>query len=228
MSSADDDLIGPAPKPAKKTRVRAVAADPALPESTLPGWQDFHRPVGVTFLMDVFKMERRTVQRRLLNCQPVGYDRGNNPLYDFTQAASHLVKPNWSHADLKNYLKSIRVQDLPSHLQDSYWSAKIKQQMWDLRAGNLWRTEDVLDVFGDVFQTIKNTMQLFPENLAENTDLSDDQRARLIEMVDALQGEIHAKLVELPSRRRTLSQAGIEDDDETPVTLDSTDEDMIG
>jgi hypothetical protein len=37
----------------------------------------------------------------------------NRPLYDFVQAAGYLVKPKMSAWD---WLKSLRVQDLPAHL----------------------------------------------------------------------------------------------------------------
>jgi len=203
---------------------------PADLTAAMPDWQEFRRPVNVTFLMNVFAMERRTIQVKLLNLAPVGHERGNTPLYDFRQAAAHLVKPV---GDLKEQLKSFRVQDLPTHLQAPYWEAMLKRQKYELVAGNLWRTEDVLDVFGEVFMRIRDSLQLWPDTLAENTDLSDEQREKLIELADDLQKDIHGKLMKLPRQRKTPNLAGrlaedegvLPEDDELP---DDDDEDLVG
>lgn len=203
-----------------------------LPEQgvPLPDWQEFRRPVNVTFLMNVFGMERRTIQVKLLNLAAVGHERGNTPLYDFRQAAAHLVKPI---GNLAEQLKSFRVQDLPTHLQAPYWEAMLKRQKYEQVAGNLWRTEDVLDVFGEVFIRIRDSLQLWPETLAESGDFTDDQRAKLIVMIDALQEEIHGKLVDLPKRRKTVSLAGrlaldegMLPDDDDPDLIEE--EDLVG
>lgn len=206
----------------RKERPPVEAAPP------MPDWQDFRRPVTVTFLMDVFGMDRRIIKHRLLNLAPIGNAQGNNPLYDFRQAAAYLVKPV---GNLAEQLKSFRVQDLPSHLQAPYWDAMLKRQKYEQVAGNLWRTEDVLDVLGEVFMRIRDSLQLWPETLAESTDLSDEQRAILIQMVDGLQTEIHGKLVDLPKKRQTVSLAGRLAEDEGMLLDDDTDtedEDLVG
>lgn len=189
VDDALDELVGGPPG----------AAEPKEPEYP-NDWTAFARPVTVTFLMNVFKMDRRTVQRRLAELRPIKYGRGNTPEYDFRQAASYLVDPR---IDLKKYIATLKPTDLPTYLQDAYWSAALKRQKFEEQAGDLWRTSDVLDVLGDVFQTLKTTIQLFPDAVDRSGELTDKQRATVTELCDQLQQELHAKLVEMPQRRRT-------------------------
>lgn len=196
---------------------------PPKEPAALPRMEEFYRPVGVTFLADVFRLDTRTVKKKLARCPVIANARGNTPLYDFVQAAGFLVKPQ---TDIAAWIKSQRVQDLPPHLAPGVQQAMLHRQTWELRAGLLWHTEDVLSVLGEVFLTIKDRMQLWVDTLGDNTDLNDDQRARMTQMVDALQNEIHSKLVEMPKKRQTRSSIASQDAEmeKASASLDGSEE----
>lgn len=172
--------------PSSPSRVRPVDNDGENVAEDLD-WQQFLRPVSVTFLVNVLGMARPNIQKKLVNLPPIGYARNNSPLYDFRQALAYLVTPATQTKQKRD------------------WDDELKRVKFLQIAGRLWRTEDVQDVFSRVFLLIKDRMTLWVEALAENTVLSDDQRSRVIEMVDALQSEIHAELVKMPKARRTPS-----------------------
>jgi len=79
-----------------------------------------------------------------------------------------------------------------------------------------------MEVLGEVFQTIKFTMQLWPDMVDRSMGLSPEQRDMLIKMADSLQADIHKKLVQMPNIKKTppsSAEAGVvevvptEDDD---------------
>ena len=173
--------------------------------------EGIHTGVSVSWLMAAFRMDRVTVKRKLAKLTPIKYGRGNSPIYDFVQAASCLVKPN---IDIAEYLKTMRPQDLPALLQKEYWDAKLKRQKWEIAAGELWHTSDVVSVLGDTFQMMKNTLLLWTEHIDREVGLSEVQYAALTKKVDILQEDMYEKLVEMENLRQT------------PSSLDGPDEEV--
>lgn len=180
-------------------RRAADGNDPRPPNVNNLNVADVMHGVTVGWLAQAFSMDPTTVKKKLRDCVPI-YRRKTGYVYDLKMAARHLVKPVF---DAETYLKSMKPSELPTHLQDSYWSAMRKRQQWEVDAGHLWRTESVLEVFGDVFQTIKFAIQLWPDLIERAVGLTAEQRKMLIGMCDELQKEIHTKLVDLPTKKRT-------------------------
>lgn len=179
--------------------------DVRLPAKPLPKISEFQAPVARAFLAQVFQMEPRTVTKRLARLEPIAFDRGqdNRPLYDFVEAASYLIKPSFSLAE---YIKTLRIQDLPPHLSAQISQAMLHRQTYETRAKNLWGTESVLDVLRETFLLFRTQMQLLPETMRENCpDLSDDHIDRIRQLCDDLQQQLYESLLELPQRRQTRS-----------------------
>jgi hypothetical protein len=151
-----------------------------------------------TQLSHLFRVDHRTLTRLLDACP---YKRsGNSKLYDVREAAGYLVEPR---IDIGDYIRSQRTQDLPTHLSEAYWSAMRKRQIYEEHAGDLWRSQDVLDVLGATFVAMRTTLQLWVESLAEETKITDEQRLVVQRLVDGLQGELHQALVKMPAERET-------------------------
>jgi hypothetical protein len=185
--------------------------------------------VTATWLAAAFKMDLRTVKNRLGALKPSGnLGPRKAATYDFSDAVTLLAKP--PPDQLARYLKTIRVQDMPTHLQESYWGALRKKQIWEQHAGDLWKTVDVLDVFAETFKTLKSRMQLWVDNLDTKGEMTQQQRDRLTQMVDGLMDDLHTALIEMPSKRQTRSS--LHDPDANPDSLaqeqDEEDGDLIG
>lgn len=163
--------------------------------------------VTVGTLAQVFRMDSSTVKKRLRDCPPIA-TRKVGHVYDMAVAASFLVKPVF---DPQEYLRTMKPSELPTHLQEAYWSAMRKRQEWEKEARELWQTSDVMDVFGSVFKTIKTSLQLWPDTVEQATGLSPKQRDMLVEMCDALQRKLHQKLIDLPKQSQTRSQVATQD-----------------
>jgi hypothetical protein len=245
--SDDEDLIGDIPpkrgRPsnaaiAERERKRREAVEAGLQASMLakqgrPALGDpfvIQNGVNVTWLCQAFRQDIKTVRRKLANVEPIGIGPRGVEVYDFASAASYLAKP--PPDQLAQFLKGLRVQDLPIQLQEPYWGAMRKRQIYMEHARHTWKDEDVLEVLAEVFKTQKSTMQLWVDTLAEDIVLTDEQRAALTRLVDSLQEELYSKLVELPKLRRTVSEADApEANPSSPASVemqDDDEEDLVG
>lgn len=228
MSSAAYDFLGDddedfepdltPTKPRPKAGPRPGAAKP--PRKTTDGVNAdartiliLTRPLSITFLCQIFSLDRKTAIKRLTGIDPKGYHRsGHSPLYGFPEAARALVGTKAITAD---GLKRLTAADLPSALSKDMWDARLKEQKWRQLAGELWPTEDVMEVFGDAFKVLKTTTQLWADSMAEDLALDDAVRQDIVKRVDELQRLIHEALVKMPLEKSTKSQeAEIESDDE--------------
>lgn len=201
---SDDDLLDMSPE-AEEPKPRKAQPAPMGSSGRADARvvQALLQPVSITFLAQVLKMERRTVIKRLAALAPIGNHRGNTPLYDFRQAMQYLVIPK---TDVSEAIKKMGTSDLPMSLQKDVWDAKLKAQTWMERAGELWRTEQVLEVLGDAFQRLRTTTQLWIDQIGDNHSLPAPARKELTDLVDALQADLHRALVRMPEERATRPQ----------------------
>lgn len=175
---------------------------------------DVHDVVGgvtIPWLMKAFGMGRQTVTRKLIGCQPIGQGKHNTPVYSLPDAASFLVKPR---VDLEKYLKEIGPKDLPVKLQDAYWAAKNKEQRYREKAGELWRTEKVIEVFSEVLQQLRTKLQLIPDRIERESGLTETQRQSVSSIVDSIQDDMHKSILEFAKSQVTPSQLGEMDEEE--------------
>lgn len=197
-------------RPTKEEAERRLADEQAIRAAgggvSFEPFQTFLQPCSQNFLATVLRLDPATVTRRLARAsiKPLAVVGGGRPVWNFHEVVPFLVK---SQMDMDTFLGTLDPNKLPNHISKAYWEAKRLRLKYELEAGEAWATPDVLAVFGSVFMAMKDQMQLWVDKLAENTELSEDQRDRLMQMVDALQGDMHAKLVEMPANRQTRSLA---------------------
>lgn len=201
-AQAAEDLLGTPPPTPKDEEPDLSGLDLA----------EVYGGVSAAWLGHVFGMDKNTIKKKLAKCEVAGRNRGT-PLYRIKDAAAWLVPPK---VDLMTYIKSLRPQDMPPQLNDAYWSAMGKRQKVLQEAGELWRTPDVLDVFGKAAIKIKSTVQLWTDEVDRVHGLSDEQRAMLIRMADGLLEDIHEIFISAPRQGSTRSTI-TEHDDAAPA-----------
>jgi hypothetical protein len=161
-------------------------------------------PVSKNFLAQIFQMDPATVTKRLLTCPTAGMAGGGRPVYDFRTAIGYFVPPRMS---IDDYIASIDPSELPPHLNRFIIGAKREALRYALEAGDAWLTADIIDTLGDLWMTIKNQMPLLVESMRE-LGLDDIQADALRAKLDAFQARLHAGLVEMPKKKKTLSMLG--------------------
>lgn len=206
-SDIDDDLIGDSDEAevAKRRRVDLYVSDRYRTRDPQSGVSidltDVHAGVSIEWLCSVFGMANRTVKKRIAGLQPMKRLRGST-MYDLRQAAAYLVDPM---IDFDKFVKTLRPEDLPPKLSKDYWDALLKMRKYQLLAGELWHTGDVLEVLGGAFKHIKESTQLWINTVERNTELSNKQREILVSLADQLLNDLHSRLVTMPDNARTAS-----------------------
>lgn len=148
--------------------------------------------VSISVLADLFGKDKREVSKLIRNVTPTG-KRGGFDIFSIRDAAKYLVEPN---IDLGEYIKNLRPNDLPPMLQKDYWAAQRSRQIYEAEAGDLWPTDEVREVFAEVFKKLRTGILLFTDTIEAKTELTDKQRTLITSMSDALLDELHKSLIE--------------------------------
>jgi hypothetical protein len=161
--------------------------------------------VSVTWLCELFNLDKKTINRRLVGLKPCAYTANEAPLFSLKEAAARLVDPV---IDIEKYLNTMTAAKLPTALRNEFWQAKISEQKYRIEAGELWYTEDVHRVFSDFFLAIKDQMKLWPMTLAAASvdGLSSKQREMFQNLVDGLQRDLSQRVENVAKTRETLNQ----------------------
>lgn len=200
--------------PGRPRKVLPAIPVPQQPAEDMPGGEeslgppsmdiaDIYGGVTASWLAQMFGHDKNTIKKKLsaANLEVVGQNRGA-PTYRLHEAAQYLVKPK---VDLVAYVKSLRPNDLPPMLNEAYWSAMLKRQKWEENARDLWRTSDVLEVFGDLAISFKTTVNLWVEEVDRQESLSPEQRKIITTLCDKLLEQLHEQMIESPKKRKTVS-----------------------
>ena len=163
--------------------------------------------VSVPWLMKVFRMGRGTVERKLRGLRPVGQGKHNTPLYDLSEASSYLVTPKF---DIAEYIRNAGPESLPEHLRSAYWEAKLREQRYKEKAGDLWRSDLILERIMEVLQGIRVKLQLTAEMVERESVLSPEQRQAVIKVSDGVQEDIYKYILGLAKDTSTWNQLGEE------------------
>ena len=217
MIDEADEMLGGEPAPPPRNRggrptreeaaAKLLAAQISLKAATsgrafedVGGVQAFRRPVTLNFLATVFNHDIQTVTKRLIDCPFTTV--GNRKLYEFVDAVSYIIKPRMTP---EQFVKTLNKADLPPEINLAFWNAQRAKLKFKLEAQDAWETAEVLEVFGDAFMAISDTLRTVPEEMRERAGLTDAQTKILEEAIDELRGTLSQKLVAMPAQKRTGS-----------------------
>lgn len=185
---------------AERERVDSGEGDTLEVVKTKARVEHLMQPLSAAQLGQIFRMDRKTIQARLRGCPAAAKTPSGGFLYDVAQAAGYLVEPK---VDIEAWIKRLRPNDLPPYLQDSFWAALEKRQRVELKAGDLWETEKVIEVFGELAKRIKSTVMLWTDQLERNEKLTTVQRDYFTRQCDALLGMVFDAYAGLQEERTT-------------------------
>jgi len=208
----EDDLIGAPAGPEDEGDDEGVSIDLA----------ETYAGVSANWLAQMFGADKNTIKKKLAasGIEIIGR-RNSGPLYRLADAAPYLVKPK---VDLVSFIKGLRPNDLPPMLNEAYWSAMIKRQKWEENAKELWHTDKVLAVLGELNVLIRTRVTLWTEDVDRREGLTQAQRQIIIDLSDDLLKSIHDLLVEMPSRGNTT--ASVAEDGAIPDSADAEEEEV--
>lgn len=159
---------------------------------------------NITQLSKLFGMEKRDITPKIIDVYPIG-KRGGYDIYSVKEVAPYLVKPLY---DVETYIRRMSFKDLPKELSKEFWSGQRAKQEFDIKAGNLWSTEQVIERFGEAVKTLRMGMLLIPDTLARQAGLTEAQRTVVQSSVDGMLSDLSRSLIEAFAEDET------EDDDD--------------
>lgn len=140
----------------------------------------------------LFRMDNRTIQRKIHHVEPVGY-RNQVAIYNIADVAPYLSKPV---EDIETYIKRMHSSDLPKHLSKEFWNGQKARQDYEIRAGDLWSTEKVITHVSSLMKLVRMSVQLTTDNLERADELTDKQRAIVQDLMRKMLEDLQRKVIE--------------------------------
>lgn len=152
-----------------------------------------HDGVTVTTLAQIFALDHKDVNKRLIGRAPAVDPKATPLKYRIRDAAPYLVDLK---IDPEEYLKSLTPSKLPPALQDAFWKAQLSRQKYEENRGELWRTARVFEIVSEAFKVIRITINMFSDNVAQQSELTPLQRRIIENLSDGLQEGLNSNLRE--------------------------------
>lgn len=213
MNDLFADLLGSDSDPVPQPDVFHMYAQAGKPNLTMrrAGAPRVTTGVTINWMAEAFGISATHLRRKLQNC-PVKNVVGNGTkLYDLHEAATYFIQPR----NMAEHLAKMSAKELPTNLQREIWAARLAEQRWRQKAGELWNSEDCITIFSEVFKLIKSKSTLWIDSVNEVGTLTEEQEEVLRENVDQLLASIYQMVVQLQSGQVTPSQiAEAEEEDE--------------
>lgn len=147
--------------------------------------------LNISQLEKAFERDKRTINQALASVEPDGY-RNGVPIWRISTAAQYLVKPSYS---VEHKLRRMNPRDLPPMLQKEFWDAMSRRMKFLEDAGDLWRTDSVISMMSECFQTFKMECRLTADAVGQNVELSKRQRDIVVNLIDGMMENIRRGLV---------------------------------
>jgi hypothetical protein len=145
----------------------------------------------VAQIAQLFRTDPKTLHKRLRRLRSVG-TRSGASVFSIRDAAAYLVKPGYS---IEQHLRQMHPNELPVGLMKEFWAGQKSRQSYELQAGDLWPTAQVVEAFGEAFKEARMTIMLFAETIERETGITDAQRVVFRRLSDGLIDNLREALV---------------------------------
>lgn len=152
-------------------------------------------------LSRLFRVSTSKVRDILRDTPPYG-TRGGRDVWLVHEVAMGLLRDNESEPETVERILKLHHTKMPKMLSKEFWFAQTYKQKYDITAGNLWRTEEVIEMAGDAFKTIRLSLQLMSDTVERNEVLTEKQRRTILDLVDSVLLDMREKLIDAFENRR--------------------------
>lgn len=161
--------------------------------------------LNITQMSKLFEMDKRDVSYKIeqAGIKPTGMRQGI-PIYKLKEVMPVVVKPAY---DIEAYLRKMNPQDLPKHLSKEFWAGQRARQEFELREGNLWPTDKVVEHVGELVKLVRMAALLTVDTVERQVELTEKQRAIIKQSMDGMLLELN-DLVNKKFGKKDVSDAG--------------------
>ena len=168
---------------------------------------------SISQLNIMFGMDNRTVAAKISGLEPCG-KRAGAPIYSVREAAAVLVEPNLDLNQievLSSYVRKLNPTNMPKMLTKEFWSAMRTKQLYEEDAGDLWRTDKVVEVFSDLVKSVRLPLILAKDAIANVKELTDRDQQIIDQIIDGILEELHDAVVKQFGPRAIAAEIDNED-----------------
>ena len=195
-----------------KTKVRSdsVANSKLMDDATK---SMLYQGASISQLNILFGMDNRTVAAKLFGLEPVG-KRAGAAIYSVREAAALLIAPSLDLADvevLATYVRKMDHTKLPTLLSKEFWAAMRAKQIYEENAADLWRTDRVVEVYGDLVKSVRMPLILAKDAISNEMELDDRAQKIFDRIIDQTLEDLHDAVVKQFGTR--AATAAVDHDD---------------
>lgn len=145
-------------------------------------------------LARLFALDHENLKRHLVSndCRPSGVRNGTE-IYKVSEVAPFLIKPGYS---VEEYIKTMHPSELPKMLTKEFWAAMKSRQDYDIKDGNLWPTDMVIEKVGEIFKIVKSAARTAADQVEAQVELTPAQRKILRGLMDSMMAQISGSIKE--------------------------------
>lgn len=143
-------------------------------------------------IAQMFETDAKTLPNRMKHVAPVGKRNGYN-VYSIREAASMIVKPGY---EIEEFIRQMSPQEMPPLLTKEYWNGQKARLAFEKELGNLWPTEDVVEMTAVLCQEIRQSLILTVDDIERDEGFTDGQRKAFRRIVDSAISDMAEKLTE--------------------------------
>lgn len=164
-------------------------------------------------MVDLFKMDARTINRRLAvsDIEPSGTRNGYD-IFHVRDVAPWLLPPKMN---MESYIKNMNPQDLPKMLSKEFWNGLKARQDYRLRENDLWETSEVHTCLSEMVQVLVMSSRTIEDQVDRLAELSPKQREVLRSCVRSLMDSLReTALTHFKERKQEREEAEAESEAE--------------
>lgn len=167
------------------------------PKSHPIDWRRYLSPVSLDDLAAVFATDVDEVREKI-----DGLEQTPDGMVDFVSAAERLVDPV---ADVHEYLRGMRVQDMPREFKPTFWTGMMKRLEARHEMGELWHAEVITYIVSQSLGVVKSKLSLYPDRTADELRMTEDEREQLIRETHFILNRMHDRITGLPEKSTTFA-----------------------
>jgi len=132
-------------------------------------------------IAQMFHTDAKTLPQRMKGI-PASGKRNGYKVYRIVDAASRLVKPGY---EIEEFIRQMSPQELPPLLSKEFWNGQKARLAFEKELGNLWPTEDVVEMTAVLSQGVRQVMVLLVDDIDREEGFTDGQRKAFRRIMDA-------------------------------------------
>lgn len=150
--------------------------------------------LNISQLEVILEMDKRAIREKIHQGRVASAGTRNGvDIYKLKELLPWVVKP---HYNIEDYIKQMHHNELPKLLTKEFWAGQRAKQDYLEKAGNLWKTEQVVEAIGEIYKLVKMSTLLTTDAVERQVELSEAQRGIIKSIMDGMLTDLYLSIQE--------------------------------